>query len=147
MIYLILKHSHSGLRWLVLLLLLIVVFNSFYKLIAKKSFQLIEREIALISMGITHIQVLVGLILYFLSPNVIFSASSMSNDLQRFFLVEHVSLMILAAVSITLGYGLSKRASTDRGKHLRLSLFYLLGLLLILAAIPWPWMPYSAGWF
>jgi membrane protein DedA with SNARE-associated domain len=77
---------------------------------------------------------------------VIFSAESMSKKLLRFFLLEHSSLMILSVILISLGYSLSKKAQTMKAKHLRLFVFYGIGLLIILFSIPWPWRGLGGMW-
>lgn len=141
-----LKHAHSGLRWLVLILLLAAIFNALTKWKGGKTFQEGDRKLNLFTLIATHIQLLVGLGLYFISPNVVFDASSMKDPQLRFFLVEHISLMILAIALITVGYSRAKRALEDGKKFKTTFLFFLIGLILILIAIPWP-PKYGAGWF
>jgi len=145
-IYPILKHSHSGLRWVVLLFLVGVVLNSGIRYFMKKEFRPVDQGIGLIALSLLHLQLLIGIILYFVSPMVIFSAESMGNALLRFFLVEHSSLMLVAIILTTLGYSLVKKAQTQEAKHLRLFLFFGIGLLIIIVSIPWPWRALGGGW-
>jgi membrane protein DedA with SNARE-associated domain len=93
-----------------------------------------------------HIQLIIGLVLYFTSPKVVFEASSMSSPLLRFFLVEHISLMIIAIILITVGYAKSKRITDIRKKNRTIVIYYAISLVLILAAIPWPFRNLGAGW-
>lgn len=146
--YTILVSSHSGLRWLVLLTLVISIVISFSNgyIIKKNSFKQ-GKSIYLITLILSHVQFIVGLILYFISPKVIFSASSMKEKFYRFFLVEHISLMVLAIILIAIGYSKSKADLSIAKGHKKLFLFYILALILILFAIPWPWQPFGAGWF
>jgi len=65
----------------------------------------------------------------------------------RFFLVEHPSLMIFAVLLITIGYSRAKRATSDAMAFRRTFWFYLVGLVLILLGIPWPMQGYGTGWF
>jgi len=145
-IYSFFVHIHSGLRWLVLIFILIAIFNSAYKL-SKHSLtnnkDCIFNRLSLIFM---HLQLVFGLVLYFISPKVIFNAASMKDSVLRFFLVEHILLMIIAVVLITIGYVKSDRAITERKKHKLLVIYYSIALLLILAAIPWPFRGLGA-WF
>lgn len=142
----ILVHAHSGLRWIVLILLLTSIFNAFSK---KKSGKYTEgdRKLALFTMISTHTQFTIGLILYFISPLVVFSGASMKNSIQRFYLVEHISLMLVAIVLVTIGHSKSKKAVEAASKFKAISIFYLLALILILAAIPWPFRIPTAQWF
>lgn len=138
--------AHSGLRWIVLLLLLITIFNAFSKK-SKGNFSEGDRKLALFTMISVHIQFTIGLILYFVSPMVVFSGAAMSNSIQRFYLVEHSVLMIISVALITIGHSKSKKATSGTQKFKHISLFYLIALILILAAIPWPFRIPTAGWF
>jgi membrane protein DedA with SNARE-associated domain len=71
----------------------------------------------------------------------------MSNKMLRFFLVEHISLIVIAVVIATIGYSLAKKADIDSIKHRRVMIFFSISLLLILLAIPWPWQNYASGWY
>ncbi len=141
-----LKHAHSGLRWIVLILLVVAIVNALMKWQGKKSYTSGDKKLGLFAMTALHIQFLIGLGLYFISPKVIFDAASMKNAMTRFFLVEHSVMMVLAIILITIGYSTAKRAAEDSSKFKKTFIFYLIGLLLILAAIPWP-PRFGAGWF
>lgn len=147
MIYTIFKHSHSGLRWLVLFALLGVIVIAVAQLTGKKQFTDTLRKFSLFALIFSHLQLLIGLVLYFISPKVIFAGESMKNALTRFFLVEHIALMIIALVLITMGYSKAKKAIEHSAKLKKTLWFYGLGLLLILLSIPWPWQQYGATWF
>lgn len=95
----------------------------------------------------SHIQLLVGLILYFISPKVIFSAEAMKSALSRFFLVEHTTMMILAIIVISVGYIMAKKVAPEKKAFSRIFWAYLVGLILILASIPWPFLGYGTSWF
>ncbi|MFT6827010.1 MAG: hypothetical protein ACI9Z3_000110 [Roseivirga sp.] len=141
-----LSHAHSGLRWVVLILLLVAIFNAFSK---KKSgtWTAGDKKLALFALIFTHIQLLIGFVLYFISPKVSFTEGFMKDDVLRFYAVEHVSLMLVAIALITVGYSKSKKAATDAKKFGAISTFYLIGLILILASIPWPFRNLGGAWF
>lgn len=147
MFYTILKHTHSGTRWLVLLFLLIAIVFSVVKLIGKKDYAKFDKMTSMFSMSFTHLQLLIGLVLYFISGKVVFSGESMKSDLLRFFLVEHIGMMLVAVVLITIGYSKIKKATESSVKFKRTLIFYGLALLVILVAIPWPWQMLGAAWF
>lgn len=143
----ILRHAHSGLRWLVLISLIIAIVNAVGKTSGKVAFTDKDKKINLFTLIFTHVQLLIGLVLYFISPKVIFSSEAMKSDALRFFLVEHSLLMIIAVILITIGYSRSKKA-LDAGKKFKsVLIFYLLGLILMLIGIPWPFMDYGTAWF
>jgi hypothetical protein len=56
--------------------------------------------------------------------------------------------MLIAVVLITIGYSKSKRANTAVEKFKPIKIFYLIGLIIILASIPWPFRANLGGaWF
>lgn len=145
--YSILTHAHSGLRWLVLLFLVLAIVNAARKMgNAQASFGATDKRLSLFALIFTHIQLILGLILYFISPKVQFSAETMSDSILRFYTVEHLSLMLIAIVLITVGYSKAKRQ--EGGKKFKTTFwYYLIGLVLILVSIPWPFRGLGAGWF
>jgi uncharacterized protein YacL len=134
-------HAHSGWRWLVLILLVTTVLLAFSK---KETFY---KKLNLFTLIASHIQLIFGLILLFISPKVQFSGEFMKNAVLRFYTIEHTVLMLLAILLITLGYGKAKRAINERASVKMTRLYYGFGLLLILISIPWPFRNLGAGWF
>ena len=145
--YNMLKHAHSGWRWIVLILLVVAIINALMKWQSGKSFSESDKKINLFTLISTHIQFIFGLILYFISPLVQFGGDSMKNPVTRFFAAEHISMMLIAVILITLGYSLSKRKADDTKKFRTSFIFFLLGLAVILYAIPWPGGRIPAGWY
>lgn len=141
-----LKHLHSGWRWIVLLLLVAAIGNALMKWRSGKTFSESDRKLGLFALISTHLQIVFGLVLYFLSPLVSFEEGVMKNDVTRFFTVEHLTLMIVAAVLITIGYSRSKRQADGTKKFKTQFIFYLIGLAIILYSIPWPGGQYGGGW-
>jgi len=145
-----LAHAHSGLRWILLALVIVAIIKGFGGLSGKKPFTAGDKKVALFALITCHLQLLIGLILYFFGDAVSFDAP-MSNALARFFLLEHSSGMLLGIILITIGYSTSKRADNDKKKFKRIAIWYTFGLLIILGSIPWPFMEKfknaSIGWF
>lgn len=141
--YEILKHAHSGLRWIVLALLVVTVISAFSKRKSGNEMKSEDKKMPLFTLIGTHIQLILGLILYFISPYVVFAAETMKDSVRRFYTVEHISLMLIAIILITVGYSKAKKA----GSWKPIFTYYLIGLLLILASIPWPFRNLGAGWF
>ena len=151
--YELLVRSHSGLRWVVLVLLLLAIAKAFAGWMNGRPYTEGDKKIMLFSLITVHLQLVIGLILYFLSPTVEVALSDMSAAMKssalRFWAVEHISMMVLSIVLITIGYSRSKRASNDLSKFRRIAIFYTIGLLLILASIPWPFRAdgIARAWF
>jgi multisubunit Na+/H+ antiporter MnhB subunit len=142
-----LVHTHSGLRWLLLIILVITVLNAYSKWRNQKTYSLFDKLSALLTFILSHLQLSIGLILYFISNKVQFNSATMSNTQLRFYTVEHFLMMLIAIILITLGY---KRAKKAEGavKHRRIFIWYGIALLLILIAIPWPFRSeLAANWF
>jgi hypothetical protein len=137
----ILLHAHSGLRYVVLGLLLAAIFTAYSNW---KNAQQADSKIYLFALIATHTQLLIGLALYAMSPKVNFSL--ISEKVFRFYSIEHVFMMLIAIVLITVGRVRSKKmAGADR--HRTILYFYAMALIIILAAIPWPFRNLGAGWF
>lgn len=134
-------HAHSGWRWIVLVLLVSAILYAF----ANKNKY--HQKINLFALIATHVQLILGLLLFFISPKVQFSEGFMKNPISRFYTVEHTVLMLLAILLITLGYAKAKRASNIGIANKNIRLYYGLGLILILISIPWPFRNLGAGWF
>lgn len=145
--YPILVHAHSGLRWLVLVFLVLAIVNAARKQNGQTAYGASDKRVSLLALIFTHVQLLLGLGLYFISPKVAFTAETMSNTVSRFYTVEHTSLMLIAIILITIGYSRAKRQATDAQKFKTTFRFYLIGLILILVSIPWPFRGLGAGWF
>jgi hypothetical protein len=128
---------HSGWAYLALLLLIIAVVNSIIGLVSKNEFTPKDRKIALFGLIGTHTQLLVGLILYFVSPVGFSSLGQMSDKALRLTSLEHPLINIIAIALITIGWVKHKKLVTSDTIFKTFSVFYGLGLLLILSRIPW----------
>lgn len=128
---------HSGWAYLALILLVVAVLNSVMGMTSKKEFTPKDRKIALFGLIATHMQLVVGLILYFVSPLGKASLGQMSDASLRLTSLEHPLINIIAIVLITIGWSKHKKAATNEAKFKSISVFYALGLVLILARIPW----------
>ena len=146
-----LKHAHSGLRWLVLIFLVVSIVNALMKMGKKTEYTKADKMPVLLGLIFTHVQIIIGFILYFNTQVFSFSEGMgklMKDSVQRFYAVEHLSMMILAVVLITIGYSRSKRQELASKKHTTVLIFYGIGLALILVSIPWPFrVNLGGGWF
>lgn len=134
-----LQHLHSFLPY-ILLSLLAVASLRFLAKAGKSEFKAQDKRIALITLILSHIQLLIGLVLYFVGPKGFIYTSVegfMKDAVMRLYAVEHISVMIIAIALITVGYSRAKRAESDVKKFRSLGIFYGIGLLLALSRIPW----------
>lgn len=135
--YNILFQSHSGLRFVVFLTLILATLLAFGGWQGKKPFTKGNRILNLLAMIATHLQAVLGFILYFLSPYVQPSnmGETMKNSTLRYWTVEHLIMMLIAVVLITIGNSKSKKATTDVGKHRPIAIFFSIAILIIVVAI------------
>lgn len=141
-----LTHLHSGLRWVVLLLLIIAIYNA-YNSKKKGLYEKRDKLFNLFTMISLHIQLLLGLILYFTSPKVVFPEGWMKISQARFYGMEHILMMLIAIILVTIGRKKAEKSNDVYTKHSLIFKWYLIGLLLIIAAIPWPFRNLGGGWF
>lgn len=127
--------AHSYNRYIVLILLVVVIITSLAGLVSKKPYTNTDNKLSLFLFIATHLQFLLGLILYFVSPFVQFSGEAMKNPQMRYWLVEHNTAMIIAVVFITLARSTSKKMTEANAKHKRMFIFNLIALLIILFTI------------
>ncbi len=141
-----LVHAHSGLRWLLLIALIYAIFNAFTKK-KKGKFTSKDKAISLTAFIFSHIQLLLGLILFVMEEKWT-GFAHMKEALPRFFAVEHTLGMLIAITLITIGYVKSKKQTTDEAKFSKIANFYLIALILIIVSIPWPFREALQGhWF
>ena len=128
---------HSGIRYIVILLFAVALIMALFGLFGRRSYTEANRKVNLFSMISAHIQLLTGLILYFVSPKVMYSnmAAAMKDPIIRYWTVEHLVMMLFAVILITIGHSRSKKAIDAVNKHRAIALFYGLALLVILLAI------------
>ena len=130
-----LLHTHSVLRYLILILLIAVIVQSLLGLLNKKPYTKLDNRTGLFLFIATHTQLLLGLILFFVSPFVQFSGAAMKDPSTRYWLVEHNTAMLIAIVLITLARTTSKKMASDKAKHRRMFIFNTFALAIILATI------------
>ncbi|GGE13510.1 hypothetical protein GCM10010831_13610 [Psychroflexus salis] len=116
--------------------------NAISKYASKKPYGAKDFRISLFALIVSHIQLLIGIILYFISPY--FEAFSsvgmgdvMKNSTLRLYLIEHPFTMIVSIVLITVGYSKHKKKLSSTPKFKLLAIFYTIALLVLLSRVPW----------
>jgi heme A synthase len=133
---------HSYWAYLVLLVLGIAVINAIVKSAGGKEYGPKDFRISLFTLIVTHIQLLIGLVLYFSSPRLaLFSelgmGGVMKDAVNRLYLVEHPFINIIVVALITIGYSKHKKKLTSAPKLKTIAVFYTIALVLLLTRIPW----------
>lgn len=141
---------HSLMRWIILFLAAAALYRSFVGWRNKKEFGKQDNLISLFFMIAADTQLLMGLIMYFVTSDMIkaFRANmpaAMHDSMQRFWVVEHLVGMLIGIALIHVGRALAKKAATDEAKHKKQFIFFLIGIIIIIATIPWPGMAAGRG--
>lgn len=135
------KEIHSYWAYLVVLILIVAVVNAINGYSKKRAFTDKDLRIGLFTLIVSHIQLLIGLGWYFMSPAYkalkVDSAAVMGNSASRLLAIEHPLMMILAIVLITIGWSKHKKKTEDAAKFKTFVVFYGIALIFILARIPW----------
>ncbi len=141
-----LLHAHSGLRWVALVLILAAIFKAVTS--KNKPYTEGERKLGLFTLIAFHTQGLIGLYLYFTSAKVNFMEGFMKEPVLRFFNIEHIVGMIIGVTFITIGYSKAKKKEEANAKRKQYIIWFTLGLVFVLASIPWPFREALGGkWF
>ena len=138
----ILQNIHSYLAYVVLAILIVAMVNAIIGLMGNRMFTL-EKDyrISLFALILSHIQLVLGLALYFVSANGLNAVQELGmggmNSAARLLAVEHPLINIIAIVLITIGWSRHKKFMEGAKKFKSIAIFYGLGLVLILSRIPW----------
>lgn len=130
------KHLHSTLAIILLVALVISIIITAINYFKSNPY---NRKIALIGFISSHLQLLVGLVMYFISPLGLqsFSGENMGNSTARLYFLEHPLTMIIAIILVTIGYSKAKKATEDYAANRTVFITYTIALILILSRIPW----------
>lgn len=135
---------HSLVRWIALAMLVYMVIRAYSGWLSSAKFTGADSSVRKWTITSLHLQLIIGVILYFTSPITTYFISHFSETVGtrsiRFFGMEHAVMMLVAIVVATIGSARSKRQVEDRMKFKTLAIWLTISLLLILAAIPWPFM-------
>ena len=137
--YPILNTLHSYNRYLLLIALVFVLYRAYTGWFGKKTYEKTDNTASAALLGLTHLQLVLGLILYFISPLTSLARSdmgaAMKDSWQRYFGVEHIAMMLIAVVLIQLGRTFSKKAADSETKFRKLAIYTTIAVLLIVASL------------
>lgn len=135
--YTALFHTHSLMRYFILAVLIFAVLKSIGGWMQKSEYDKFDSRLAFFAMLFVHLQIVIGFVMYFLSPKVMVDnmAAAMKSPLTRYYTVEHVLMMLIVAALITIGRIVSKKKATDLQKHKLISIYYGLSLVFIIVTV------------
>jgi len=139
---------HSLTRWLVLVSLLFAIIRVYRGWLSGKRFLKFDDQIRIIATTFSHIQFVLAVCLYFISPIVSYFLHNFGTAVHerviRFFGMEHITMMVIAVGVITVGSGKAKRLQTDEKKFKTMAVWFTIALVIILSSIPWSFSPLTS---
>lgn len=140
--------AHNLLRWAIIGAGLWAVFLAWRGWLGRSVWTGREALAARVFAGLLDLQFAVGVLLYAVfSPITRQAFSNMGAAMRdapvRYFLVEHVVMMLAAIVAAHVGMVLVRRATTDAQKYQRAAIWLGIALAAVIGFVPWarPLMP------
>lgn len=147
--YVLIKDFHNLFRWIIVLSGCWALMRVWSGLLTKAAWGKQDRIAGLVFSSALNVQFLLGIALIAVSPimrSVMMSknfGAAMKDGTMRFFLIEHPTMMLIAVIVAQIGFSISKRAPDDEKKFKKAAIFYTISMVLILLAIPWPFLKYG----
>lgn len=143
---------HSFFRWLLLAALIYAIYVSVQGWMGGRKYTSSVNKIRTLTASLAHLQLVLGFMVYFTGSSFAFMLhdfkAAMKDGPTRFFGMEHSLLMLIAIIVITIGSIKAKGKPADTEKFKTLAVWFGIGLVLILVAIPWPFSPLAVRpWF
>lgn len=139
---------HSLVRWLVMISLILAIYRAYHGWISRRDFSRFDNLVRHWTATIAHVQLVIGLYLYFVSPSVSYFLNHFRDAVKlreiRFFGMEHSLMMLTAIVVITISSAKAKRKKADKDKFKAMAIWFTIALLIILSSIPWPFSPFTS---
>lgn len=140
-------HAHSGLRYIVLGLLILIIVQSYRAWRRKKSVSAGFKQLLNFNMAVVITQLILGIGLFASSAKVLLSTEMFKSSLLRFFTLEHSLLMSIAMLTIIIS-SIKVKINDNHQAYKRVFWLFTIALMLIFISIPWPFRhALGAGWF
>ncbi len=133
-VYKTLKEIHSYWAYLVIVSLFIITIITFIKAILKAETTVTLKRISFYSIMILHLQLVFGMVIYFISPMVQLGADTMKISELRLYALEHPLMMVIGVVLVTVANVKLKKSNNVK---VIVPILFLLGLVMILIRIPY----------
>jgi hypothetical protein len=139
--YQLIKELHSLSAYIVLAVLIAAVLNAVIGFLKKKEFKVNDLRISLFALIFSHLQLLLGLLLYLSTPRLQMWGEGfkivMKDKTLRLVLVEHPLMVLIAVTLITIGWSQHKKQVAPQRKFGKIALFYGIALVAVLSMLPW----------
>jgi hypothetical protein len=139
--------AHSVMRWIVVVLGVVVVYRAVTGQFGRRPWTSSDTKISLGFLVALDVQLLIGTVLFIKSPITILGIHEwdlmLASRALRFYTLEHPILMLAAIALAHIAWIRIRRRSDSSSPHRDAAVFFGLALLLLLAAIPWPFLPYG----
>jgi len=139
---------HSLIRWFILISIICSIILAYRGWFGKKQFTKYDNLLRNITVSFAHIQLIIGIWLYFLSPIVDYFLKNFSESLHqtqlRFFGMEHITMMLIGVSLVTIGSSIARRKKTDEEKFKAIAIWYTIALMVIFTSIPWEFSPFTS---
>ena len=140
--YTFLIYLHSWLRWVLLFIGLIVIIRSYIGWFGNKNYLKSDNRISIVLVSLFHIQLILGLLLYFFYSPIVRSAfqdfgMAMKDSQLRYWAIEHIFIMIFSVVIAQFGRIRIKKAHSAISKYRNSAIYFTLAFILIISRIPW----------
>lgn len=139
---------HGLLRWVVLVAGAVAFGRAVVGARKVRAWSDTDTKVLRAFVGAFDVQVLLGLVMYFATSPFGMrmlqqGSSTMKSSLLRFFAVEHLVGMLLAAAVLHVGVARARRLGEAAGRHKRTAIVIGIALVITFASIPWPFFPYG----
>lgn len=145
--YPILLAIHSLVRWLVVITLILSIFRAYTGWRNRKTFSQKDESLLRMTVGVAQLQMLIGIVLYFVSPLVRYFFGHLSKAIKpreiRFFGLEHSTMMITSVILITIGAGLSAKRTDDAQRFRTIAIWFTIAFIILFFSIPWQFSPFT----
>jgi hypothetical protein len=143
---------HSWLRWAVILLGLLAIVRGIIGGTSRRPWTPVDDRVGLLFIISLDVQVLIGLLLYFVLSPITQAAladfgGAMRVSALRFWAVEHVFGMVVGVFLAHRARSRVRAIPDAVRKHRVAAIFFALAMVAILASIPWPGTPYARPLF
>ncbi|RAJ81927.1 hypothetical protein CLV59_104152 [Chitinophaga dinghuensis] len=139
---------HSLVRWLVVIAMVVSLFTTWRGWLQSRTFTPQNKLIRTLTTAVSHVQGMIGIALYFISPVVLYFLQNFGNAVKlreiRFFGLEHSSMMLTGIILLTIGAYKSKRRSTDKERFKTLAIWYTIAFVIMFFSIPWAFSPLTS---
>lgn len=133
--------THNIVRWLVLIAGVYAVFRAWRGWLSRAIWTDADAGAAKLYVNMLSLQFVVGIVLYVVSPLIRNAlgdmAATMKNAPVRYFVVEHVTVMIIAIALGHIGAARVRKAASDSARFQAATIFLGLSLAAVAGFTPW----------